>query len=131
MRNIKAVESCSLSGRYEKRYVIVDADTGEVLDDAQGYGYKTKQKAHAAWAYKNRDKSKDKEKASKNRKIQQWMKEHEDFVDAMEQYAFEITKGSWGPDEKFDAKFVERMLDDFEYEVEFTAAELLRVWLKR
>ena len=51
------------SGRdpYERRFQIVDAETGEVLDDAQGYGYKSPQKAHAAWGYKNRDKSKDAE----------------------------------------------------------------------
>lgn len=37
---------------------IVSVDTGEVLDDAQGYGYKTAQKAYAGYSYKNRDKSK-------------------------------------------------------------------------
>ena len=46
---------------FEMRYCIVSTDTGEVFDDAQGYGYKTAQKAYAAFAYKNRDKSKDKE----------------------------------------------------------------------
>ena len=25
----------------EKRYCVISAETGEVLDDAQGYGYKT------------------------------------------------------------------------------------------
>lgn len=32
----------------ETRYVILDADTGEVFDDAQGWGYKTKRNAYAA-----------------------------------------------------------------------------------
>jgi hypothetical protein len=27
--------------RPEERFVIIDKDTGEILDDAQGYGYKT------------------------------------------------------------------------------------------
>ena len=40
----------------EKRYVIIES--GEIVDDAQGYGYKTAQKAYAGWSYKNRDKSK-------------------------------------------------------------------------
>ena len=39
--------------------VEVDKETGEVLDDAQGYGYKTKRNAYACYGYKNRDKSKD------------------------------------------------------------------------
>ena len=32
----------------EKRYVIIDADTGEIFDGAQGYGYKSRQKAYVA-----------------------------------------------------------------------------------
>ena len=55
--NIKAVKSDVLS-KHDERYVIIDLDTGEILDDCQGYGYKTKQKAHIGYAYKTRDKSK-------------------------------------------------------------------------
>ena len=81
---------------YETRFCIVSTETGEILDDAQGYGYKTAQKAYAAYAYKNRDKSKDKEKLAKKKHIKQWMKEHKSFVTAMDETAFEIAKGSWG-----------------------------------
>lgn len=35
------------------RWMIVNKETGEILDDAQGYGYRTAQKAHAAWSYKH------------------------------------------------------------------------------
>lgn len=35
------------------RYVMMDTETGEILDDAQGYGYKTPQKAYAAYNYKH------------------------------------------------------------------------------
>ena len=59
----------------EKRYVIINTESGEIVDDAQGYGYKTAQKAYAGWSYKNRDKSKDKEKAEKERIIARWMRE--------------------------------------------------------
>lgn len=44
-RNVKVVESKTLSSRYDRRFVIVDEETENVLDDAQGYGYKSKQKA--------------------------------------------------------------------------------------
>ena len=54
--------------RYEEtRFAVFDAETGEMLDDAQGYGYRTAKKAWAAWTYKNRDKSKDREKARKKK----------------------------------------------------------------
>lgn len=112
----------------EIRYRIVSTDTGKVLDDAQGYGYKTAQKAYSAYAYKTRDKSKDKEKQEKKKRIQQWMKEHKSFVKAMDDTAFEIAKGSWGPDDKFDVSLVKEMLSDFELEPDFTANELLKVW---
>ena len=36
----------------ETRYVLVDTDTGEIVDDAQGYGYDTAQKAQRAYRYK-------------------------------------------------------------------------------
>ena len=50
---MKVVESKTLSGPYDRRFVVVDEEIGNVLDDAQGYGYKSKQKAMAAWSYKN------------------------------------------------------------------------------
>lgn len=130
MKNIIVVEAEGLLQQIEKRYIVVDKDTGEVLDNAQGYGYRSKQKAYAAYTYKNRDKSKDKEIVEKKKHIQQWMREHKSFVRLMDEYAFEIAKGSWGPEDKFDAKLVRKMLKDNKLEVDFTAGELLKVWRK-
>lgn len=114
----------------EKRFCIVSTKTGEVLDDAQGYGYKTAQKAYAAYAYKTRDRSQDKAKQQKYKHIKQWMKEHKSFVKAMDEVAFEIAKGSWAPNDKIDTKQVKELLKQFELEPDFTASELLRVWRK-
>ena len=50
-RNVKVVESKTLSSRYDRRFVIVDEETENVLDDAQGYGYKSKQKAKIVFNY--------------------------------------------------------------------------------
>lgn len=75
-RNVKVVESKTLSGPYDRRFVVVAEKTGNVLDDAQGYGYKSKQKAMTTWSYKNRDKSKDAEKRKKQRMIKAWLKNH-------------------------------------------------------
>ena len=114
----------------ETRYVIVSADTGEVLDDAQGYGYHTAQKAHAAYAYKTRDKSKDAQLKAKQRHIEQWLKEHKDFFNLMDAVAFDIAKGSWGPNEKFDAGLVNQMLKENNLKPDFSAGELIKVWRK-
>jgi len=115
----------------EIRYCIVATDTGEVLDDAQGYGYKTAQKAYSAYAYKTRDKSKDKERAAKKEHIKQWMRENKSFVRMMDDYAFQIAKGAMAPDDKFDAKFVQMLLNEENMETDFTASELFRVWRGR
>ena len=46
----------------EIRYRIVSTETGEILDDAQGYGYKSAQK----------------------KQIENWMKEHRAFTDTLD-----------------------------------------------
>lgn len=91
----KIVEDCGggiIDKHTETRYVIVDADTGEVLDDVQGYGYKSAQKAHAAWAYKQKPKSQRKKEASQKKLVKKWLDNHpgiEDGIDQMYLYAYE------------------------------------------
>ena len=41
MTNWKVVKSDALSEQYFPRFVVVDAEGGKVLDDAQGYGFDT------------------------------------------------------------------------------------------
>lgn len=115
---------------FETRFCIVSTDTGEVLDDAQGYGYKTAQKAYSAYAYKTRDKSKDRERAAKKKHIERWMKENKSFVRLMDDCAFRIAKGTMAPNDKFDARFVKKLLKENGLDPDFTASELLRVWRK-
>lgn len=73
-RKIKAIRYNT--DKYWNCYAIADAETGEILDDAQGYGYKTAQNAYRCWYYKHRDKSKDREKRKKESKIKEWLKNH-------------------------------------------------------
>ena len=129
--NIDVIISKNLSTDYDLRYIIVDKDTGEILDDAQGYGYKSKQNAYSAYAYKNRDRSKDTEKAQKKKVIKEWCREHREFVRNLEDIAFEIAKGSWGPDDKFDAKLVREAFAENGYkDLPFTAGEFLKYWVE-
>ena len=126
----KNYEVISCKKNYETRYVVVSTDTGEVLDDAQGYGYRTAQKAHAAYAYKIRNKSKDAQLKAKQHHIRQWLKEHKDFSNLMDAIALDIAKGSWGPNDKFDAKLVNQILKENDLKPDFTAGELLKIWRK-
>ena len=112
----------------EYRYRIISSETGEVLDDAQGYGYKTAQKAYAAYAYKHRDKSKDKIRQAKKKHIEQWLREHKALWSLMDDYAFQIAKGAMEPDAKFDAECVKELLKENDLNPDFSAGELLKVW---
>ncbi len=125
---VTVIEAPALSKGRDKRYVVVDKESGEVIDDAQGYGYKSAQKAYAAYNYKTRDKSKDREKAKKKKQVLIWLKEHPDFAEAMDQYAIEVEKGMHGPEEKFNARFVGKMLKDNGLDPDFTARDLLKAW---
>lgn len=93
-KRIKVVKSDVCSTEFESRYVVVDLETGEIVDDAQGYGYKTQRNAYAAYAYKTRDKSKELERKNREIYIRQWMKEHKSFVRFIDEIAIEIVKGS-------------------------------------
>lgn len=46
------VQIDGLPNMKEKRYVLVDTETGEIVDDSQGCGYKTAQGAYKAYGWK-------------------------------------------------------------------------------
>ena len=130
-RSYKAIRSKTLSKKYDSRYVIVSTETGEILDDAQGYGYRTAQKAYAGYSYKTRTPKDIKKKEQKNAVIRKWCAENKGFVKTLDRISFEIAKGSWAPDDKINAAFVKKMFKESGYEnLPFTAGEFLTYWRK-
>lgn len=115
-------------GRSVTRYCIVDADTGEILDDAQGYGYKTAQKAHAAWAYKTCDPAKMDAKIKRHDEVWDWLRANRSFMRDVDYMAFLVAKGSLGPDDVVDAACIQDMLDERGLQCPFSASELLKFW---
>lgn len=51
-------------------------------------------------------------------------------MNLLDEFVFEIAKGSRGPEDKVDAKFVEKMLKENDLYPDFTAKELYKVWMK-
>jgi len=51
--SIKAVKSEILSEGYDERFVIIDTDTGEILDDSHGSGYRTPLRALRCYNFKH------------------------------------------------------------------------------
>lgn len=70
MAEIAAIFSPELSSERDKRYVVIDKNTQEIVDDAFGYGYQSPETAYAVYAYRHRSKSKNKEKVAKTKQSQ-------------------------------------------------------------
>jgi hypothetical protein len=123
--NIKVIKSKELSEQFEPRFIVVNIETGEILDDANGYGYKTIQKAYAGYAYKSRSRQQVSEIKRKEAAIFKWLSEHKSFGDDMDTAAWNGLKDG----EELCAKHVSAMLDEQGYkDLPFTASELLRCW---
>ena len=46
----------------------------------------------------------------------------------MDAQAFEIAKGSWGPDAEFTVEMVKDMLEANDLKIDFSPEELKRIW---
>ncbi len=106
----------------------MDAETGEILDDAQGYGYKTAQNAYLAWGYKTRDKSKDAEKLKLVKEILKWQQQYNLFSQ-MDVVARDVIRGKYGQNQKFNTKMVKELCKEIE-NVPYTARDILWTWRK-
>ena len=123
MSKCKAIYSEGLSAPGNPRYVLIDPDTGELLDDAQGYGYKTPQKAHAAWAYKNKAPDDRRQEAAAKRRVQQWLDRYPEFRDKLENMVVLAYK----EDEEIVVADVQKALDQFRFgDLSVTAEELFK-----
>ncbi len=64
-----------MEGRPE-RWLIADAVSAKVLDNANGYGYTTPKKALASWNYKHPKKQKTAEELDLEERAMEWIKHH-------------------------------------------------------
>lgn len=125
MRNIKIKKSTELSTYGNPRYVILDVDTDEIIDTAQGYGYKSPQKARAAFAYKNRTPEQKKKEKVLKKLVRDWCKENKAFIRKLECM---LEDEMHQPDFKLTEKYIENLWKEDELSVQFTGKEFLRYW---
>jgi hypothetical protein len=101
-RNAVGTQAYEIIRRADGRFVIADSTTGNVMDDAQGYGYTAKQKAEKAAWYKFKG-GKGKQDAAKKAATIFWHN-HKDFAkavdDFMETWFKEIATGEVLVDEE-------------------------------
>lgn len=90
--SVKVVVGTALSDRFEKRYVVVDVVTGNIVDDAQGYGYKTAQNAHRAHAYKTMPPKRKRQRDAAQRQVRRWCTARPEFLQHVESAMFYAVK---------------------------------------
>lgn len=120
----KVVVSASLFSGYDRRYVVVDEATGEVLDDAQGYGYKTAQNAHRAHACKSRPPKKKRQRDAAKRRVQRWCGQHPEVVQHFDQATFYAMKDG----ENVTVADVLAILAEHGLELPFPVEDLMKHW---
>lgn len=109
----------------EKRWIIVDADTEEVFDDAQGYGYKTPQKAHIALKYKSRPKSEFVKDAYIKDCVQAFCQRHRRLIDLIGESMLDAAKCH---EELSDDDVLNLIPLGIQQEMNFTVKQLLKYW---
>lgn len=129
MQNIEIVQSGKLSKYDDLRYVVVNRETGEILDDAQGYGYKSIKKARAGYAYKTRTPEQKEKSLEKWIAVYSWCRKHKEFVKKVEDEMFYRFKD--GDGEKVTADDIRRWSKEDGYtDLPFTPGQFLRYWDK-
>ena len=121
---VKVVVSASLSSNYDKRYVVVDEVTGEVLDDAQGYRYKSAQNAHRAYSYKSMPPKKRRQREGVKRQVERWCAKHKDVMQHVEQAMLYALKDG----ENVTEADVRAIVTEHGLELPFPVKDLMKYW---
>ena len=123
-----AVKSEVLSKEKGIKYVIIDRETSEILDDNDNLGYTNIEEAYNRY---ERSLNSAEENYRKRRALS-WLLNHADFDKKLLETYVEITdKGQWEGYISFDKNLVEDLLlQENHTHLEFTSKDLLEVWYK-
>ena len=121
-----------MSSPYDPRYIVVDADTSKILDDANGYGYKSAQKAHAAFGYKRKPQAQKKAEEKTKAAVRKWLQDHQNFKENVEDAVLQIAKTSpYGINVKLGVNFLNECLKEAGItDLPFSAKDLHRYWFQ-
>ena len=155
-KNYEAVYSASLSREMEAdRYIVIDNESGEILDTASGWGYDSKDNAYRAFEYKLRHGEKDMRPAPTDEETtrkeyeatREFYNKHRDIQEALVNAdAFDDTYTKYDEDggftisihdmtnkkrDRFSPEVVDRILAEYGYtDLEFSPYALHRLFLK-
>ncbi|WP_226360777.1 hypothetical protein [Pseudonocardia sp. ICBG1142] len=123
-RTVRVVISTALSRGRDLRYVVVDVATGDVIDDAQGYGYKSVHDAYRAHGCKSVPPKRDNRRDVVKRVVKAWCAAHPEFMADVERMASCTVKDG----EPLTQVGVERLLAEHGLELPFSVGVLMRHW---
>lgn len=127
-RKITAVRGGSMDTNYKPRYILVDEATGEIVDDAQGYGYKDARKAYSAFYYKHRDKTKDGEKRRIKKLVIKFCKDNPELIEDLLDLEFHVLKMN-DKNITFNSKIVSDYFKNCGIEnLDFSIEDFLKYW---
>lgn len=109
--------------REETRYQVIDLETGEVLDNAQGYGYKSYSKARAAWNWKQK-----KDYPAGQKKAGKWLAQHKEILSFFENE--EVWKRKDPANDGVTKRLCEQVIVESKEDTDFSPSDLLKAWQK-
>ena len=122
-QNWTIIEDTNLSeDKYNKRYIIIDKETGEILDNAQGYGYKSKQNAYKCYAYKLKHKNLKQHSRKTKQIVNNFINKHKSLFNQLEDILFHAAKDN----EKITDKQIKQFLTDNNIELPCTYNKFMR-----
>lgn len=122
--NVKVIRLEKTQDFYtEYRYIIIDSDTGEVFDDAQGYGYKTAQKAYAAFSWKKQSHDELVAIDVLKHTVHDWCSSHSEIVKDIQYAMFEAIKNN----DCYSVEEIAQLIpEDDKHEMSFSVKDLLK-----
>lgn len=78
------------SSHEETRWVIVDAETGKLLDDARGYGYRTAVSAYKGWSFVKKTRENLKAVQEEEKAIRTWLDKHPVISESLDEMLFHL-----------------------------------------
>jgi hypothetical protein len=124
MSGVRVVVSAWLSSNFDKRYVVVEEVSGEIVDDAQGYGYKSAQDAHRAHGYKSMPPKKKRQRDAARRRVRRWCAQHAEFMRHVERPMFYAMRDG----QNITEADVRAILAEHGVELPFSVKDLMRHW---
>lgn len=100
--------------RKVNRWMLVDVETGEIVDDAQGFGYRTARGAHAAWAYHHQTSEQAHRRKINQKRNREFLRKHKHFEDAWAEVCLDCYKDGTEPGYSDFKDLVQEFASDYE-----------------